>query len=174
MTTQRSLAFCRKTGSGTTYAASSCGVCVCLAKNSPSAKTQQRFLAEGGESQNGEGGAGSRTSGREGHPVCTSEALRARKIGEDPYRSPQGILDAAGDSPPSPMAWEWPPQSNQPKMSSSSFAETIVGDGFAYSATLVRKNVNSLSVSLCCLGSHSSSRVPRTTSISVRLGLPES
>ena len=36
----------------------------------------------------------------EGHPVCTSEALRARKIGEGPCRSPQGILDAAGDSPP--------------------------------------------------------------------------
>ena len=32
-----------------------------------------------------------------GDPVCTSEALRPRKIGEGPDGTPEGILDAAGD-----------------------------------------------------------------------------
>ena len=45
------------------------------------------------------GGVPSRTNGAEGHPVCTSEALQARKIGEGPYRSPGLILDGPGVLP---------------------------------------------------------------------------
>ena len=48
----------------------------------PLRETRTAFLGGGGESPNGQGGAGSRTFGAEGHPICTSEALRARKIGE--------------------------------------------------------------------------------------------
>lgn len=55
------------------------------------------FLAEGGDVAKEKG---SRTSGREGHPVCTSEARGARKIGEGPCRSTKSILDAVEDSPP--------------------------------------------------------------------------
>lgn len=40
------------------------------------------FRRKGGESPKGQGGVQSRTTGTEGHPVCTSEA-RARKIGEE-------------------------------------------------------------------------------------------
>ena len=40
------------------------------------------FQRKGGESLNGKGGVQSRTTGAEGHPVCTSEE-RARKIGEE-------------------------------------------------------------------------------------------
>ena len=35
-----------------------------------------------------------------GLPVCTSEALRVRKIGGEPRWPPKGILYFTGDSPP--------------------------------------------------------------------------
>jgi len=76
----------------------------------------------------------------EGHPVCTSEALRARKIGEEPYRSPKGILDAAGDAPPSPIAWE------RPLIGSPVDKERIViirrGIGVALFGVLLHASVN--------------------------------
>ena len=37
---------------------------------------------------------------RRGTRICTSEALRARKIGEGLHRMPEGILDTAGDFAP--------------------------------------------------------------------------
>ena len=58
------------------------------------------FRRKGGESPNGKGGVQSRTTGAEGHPVCTSEALRARKIGEEAAKVARPILDGTGDSPP--------------------------------------------------------------------------
>src|SRR4051812_756173 len=51
--------------------------------NVPLRETRQRFSAEGGRSPKGKGGVPSRTTGAEGHPVCTSEVLGARKIGEE-------------------------------------------------------------------------------------------
>ena len=54
-------------------------LCKCpLTRNAPSV-----FRRKGGESPNGQGGLQSRTTAAEGHPVCTSEALGARKIGEE-------------------------------------------------------------------------------------------
>jgi hypothetical protein len=50
---------------------------------SPYAKRDSVFRREGSESPIVKRGSQSRTTGAEGHPVCTSEALRARKIGEE-------------------------------------------------------------------------------------------
>jgi hypothetical protein len=73
--------------------------------DSPLRETRTAFFGgRGAKAQSGQGGAESRTFGVEGHPVCTSDALGARKIGEEPHRTPEGILDAAGDSPPARKA----------------------------------------------------------------------
>ena len=49
----------------------------------PYAKRNSVFRRKGGESPIVKGGSSSRTTGAEGHPVCTSEVLGARKIGEE-------------------------------------------------------------------------------------------
>ena len=52
--------------------------------NAPLRETRPAFFGgRRGERPNGKGGMQSRTIGAEGHPVCTSEALGARKIGEE-------------------------------------------------------------------------------------------
>ena len=61
--------------------------------DSPFRETRTAFFGgRGARAQSGQGGAESRTFGTEGHPVCTSEALRTRKIGE-------GAAPNAGGNP---------------------------------------------------------------------------
>jgi len=58
-------------------------VCLIVVVNPPYAKRNSVFRRKGGESPLVKGGSPSRTTGAEGHPVCTSEVLGARKIGEE-------------------------------------------------------------------------------------------
>lgn len=58
------------------------------------------FRRKGGESPNGKGGAQSRTGGAGGLPGCTSEALRARKLGRDRSSRRRASFTARGILPP--------------------------------------------------------------------------
>ena len=57
------------------------------------------FRRKGGASPNGKGGAQSRTGGAGGLPGCTSEALRARKLGRDRTSRRRASLTARGILP---------------------------------------------------------------------------